>query len=1150
MSIKAKVISSILILLLLLATVITLISVNKSKDAMIKADFDKLMIVKVAKYGEIQSYLNSLKGLLSSLSAQVGTKEAFVTFENGFYKLQNELDLDIQTLKTEIKSDFEKNYLNNVNYDVQGAKKRKNIDSYLPKNINGLIAQYIFIVDNHSTLGKKNTMTYNDKYNSTYMQAHKKFHKSFNNLLKAYNLYDIFMVDLKGNVIYTDFKEKDFATNLKNGVYSNTGLSRAYKKALELDEDEIAFEDFAPYEPSYNLPASFIATPIFVEGVKKGVLVFQMPVDIINSIMRFNGKFENAGLGKSGECYLVGSDYMMRSNSRFQKEIKDNIVQALGTTIGVWEVKTTSTQNALILNNTGKGIIKNYRGKKVLSVYDVLDVFGKKWAIVAEISESEVLAPVYNLRNSIIIASVILLMLAIIISFFIVNISVVRPLKILEDKTRDIVNGKGDLTKRLETNSKDEISKVSVHINSFIKQVQETIKQANTIAKGDFTHTIKIKSKNDELGIALSRMTNMLKANSIKAKNEIWFSDGIGEFSNQLTGIDNTVELSQKAITIASRYIDGSSGVVYIYNKEKKELNLIASFAHTDKKKIFQSFKLGEGVVGQVALECKPILLKNIQNNEYKVQSGTTTTKANEVFVFQLIHNGELFGVAEIVSLHEFTSLHKDYLLKIANIFATALHLTSQNVRIKKLLDDSQKAYEDLQVQSEELQAQSEELQESNMQMEEQQKQLTLQAKEMKIKNNELIETKNELHNRAKELERASKYKNEFLANMSHELRTPLNSIILLSKLLTQNQNSTLDESDIKKSSVIHKAGNDLLLLINDILDLSKIESGNMELVEENIHSSHITDELNGLFGELAKDKKLSFLINDEFQSDFTADKTKLLQILKNLLSNSFKFTKEGSVSLSIRQENKNLIFEVSDTGIGIAQDKLDYIFEVFKQVDGSISREYGGTGLGLSISKTFADLMGGNIDVQSQKDKGSTFRVSLPLKKLGEKQLDIFNNSDNKETIPKLIQEDIKILKDKETTNKKNIFDNAFLDGKNVLIVDDDSRNIFTLSSVLQDFGAETYSSLNGEEAFNLLEENSNIDIILMDIMMPIMDGIETIKKVKTDERFKHIPIIVATAKTMQKDKELFLEAGADDYLPKPIDKNALISIIKAWVK
>jgi two-component system chemotaxis sensor kinase CheA len=317
-----------------------------------------------------------------------------------------------------------------------------------------------------------------------------------------------------------------------------------------------------------------------------------------------------------------------------------------------------------------------------------------------------------------------------------------------------------------------------------------------------------------------------------------------------------------------------------------------------------------------------------------------------------------------------------------------------------------------------------------------------------------------------------------------------------------------------------------------------------MELNEEEIHSSEITSELHDLFNEVAKDKQLSFTINDHFDNLFTVDKTKLLQILKNLLSNAFKFTKEGGVSLTLDQQDDHVLrVSVKDSGIGIAPDKLSLIFEAFKQVDGSISREYGGTGLGLSISRTFITLMRGSIDVQSQEGEGSTFTVFLPLHEMAKlPQQEV--NIEQSIVTPTPQRDTLLSIEDSDET-----FDSDLLTGKNILIVDDDSRNIFTLSSTLQELGAETFSALNGEEAIALLnEEETPMDIILMDVMMPIMDGLEAIRNIKQNDLFGHIPIIAITAKTMKEDKQACFEAGANDYLPKPINHNALIAMIQAW--
>jgi len=564
MTIKTKVLSAVFGLLLFLATVTTFITVNRSTEAMLQNNMDKLSTVEASKHGEIKAYLDYLKGLLTSLAVQEGTKDAFLAFEKGFYTLSSELVVP-NNIKQLVSSDLESNYLGDVNYGVPKSAQRKSTDSYLPNDINALMAQYIFIVDNSSKLGEKNNMTYNPKYDSTYMDAHKKYHKSFNSFLEAYSLYDIFMVDMKGNIIYTDFKEKDFATNLKNGVYSNTGIARAYSKALNMSEGELAFDDFAPYEPSYNSPASFIATPIFIDGVKKGVLIFQMPVDIINKIMRFDNKFKEAGLGDSGEAYLVGQDYMMRSNSRFQKDIKDKVVQSLGSTIGVWMVKTASTEAVMRGDtNIGKHIIEDYRGVSVLSVYHPVDVFGQaKWAIVAEIDEDEAMQPAHHLRNIITIVSIVVLIISIILAWILTNMILVRPLKELEDRVEDLAHGEGDLTARLKIVGNNEVSIVSKHINSFIEKVQDTIIQAketgneNSSVSEELARTsLQIGEKAQEESEIVSDVSNQGKELQnvlhIAIDNAKETETKLGEAENALEKTNNIIVSLSDSINIRS----------------------------------------------------------------------------------------------------------------------------------------------------------------------------------------------------------------------------------------------------------------------------------------------------------------------------------------------------------------------------------------------------------------------------------------------------------------------------------------------------------------------------------------------------------------------------------------------------------------------
>ncbi|WP_151899379.1 methyl-accepting chemotaxis protein [Sulfurimonas hydrogeniphila] len=562
MTIKTKLVSVVIAVIIVLASAITYVSITKSKEAIDKSEFDKLSSVEVSKHGEIANYFDYLGGLLTSLAGQEGTKEAFVSLDNGFYKLENELHLDIEKVKSTLKKNYKNEYLNAVNYNVPNAAKPKPLEEYLPREDDALVAQYIFIVKNPAKLGEKNKMAFNPKYDSSYMRAHKKYHTSFDKFLNSFSLYDIFLVNMRGDVVYTDFKEKDFATNLKKGVYADTGLAKAYKKALRMKEGEIAFDDFSPYEPSYNSPASFIATPIFINGTKKGVLIFQMPVDVINSIMRFNDDFEKAGLGKSGECYLVGSDYYMRSNSRFQKEIKDKVVQELGTTIGVWKVKTPSTE-AVITGERKRGqwIIKDYRGISVLSVYEELSIFNGqgKWVVVAEIDEAEAFAPAYKLRNYLLIISLIIIIISVGILLFMIYKIIINPLNKIVQYIQHISNGENiDLTKELKMKGDDEVSIIAQNLSRVMSQLRDLLSEVKVTSEENASISQELSQraisvgKNVESSVAIVKETT---SNAKEIQNEIATAiTEAQESKNDIINANENLEMAKNnIISLASK---------------------------------------------------------------------------------------------------------------------------------------------------------------------------------------------------------------------------------------------------------------------------------------------------------------------------------------------------------------------------------------------------------------------------------------------------------------------------------------------------------------------------------------------------------------------------------------------------------------------
>ena len=570
LTIKSILMSSILVGLGLFITIILTVALSSSKDSLLQAELNKLSSVKSAKASEITNYLNILEGLLISLANNEGTKDAFVAFKDGFYKLHQEIPLDLQTTQNSLQKDYASNYLDKVNYSVPNSAQRRDIASYIPKDSNALVAQYVFITDNSAAVGEKNKLLFNKKYDSTYMQAHKKYHNTFNTMLEKFQLYDIFLADMSGNLIYTDFKEKDFATNLKSGVYADTGIARVYNKATSIERNTIAFDDFTSYEPSYNSAASFIATPIFIGEERVGVLIFQMPVDVINSIMSFNGNYEQAGLGESGEAYLIGKDYTMKNNSRFTDSIDNEVVKSLGSTIGVLEIKTDSTKS--VMQNkakSGKWIIDDYRGVSVLSVFDTISVFNQaKWAIVAEIDEEEALRASEDLRNKIIFTSLVLAIILFVSLQILLQKTVLRHIQNFQHSIVEISNEQ-DLRYTINPDAPKEIAEMANSFNTLMRNLQTLI-----------SASISSSSENASISHQLSVTSVAVGKNVEKSVLIIGSaSDEAQKISNEITHyVDNAQDSKQDIIKANENLSDARKHIVTLANKvhdtAQKEIEL------------------------------------------------------------------------------------------------------------------------------------------------------------------------------------------------------------------------------------------------------------------------------------------------------------------------------------------------------------------------------------------------------------------------------------------------------------------------------------------------------------------------------------------------------------------------------------------------
>ena len=433
---------------------------------------------------------------------------------------------------------------------------------------------------------------------------------------------------------------------------------------------------------------------------------------------------------------------------------------------------------------------------------------------------------------------------------------------------------------------------------------------------------------------------------------------------------------------------------------------------------------------------------------------------------------------------------------------------------------------------TQELERRSEALRETNEALAEKARLLSEQNRDIEVKNEEIELARRGLEGKATQLALSSKYKSEFLANMSHELRTPLNSMLILSRLLAENESGSLAEREVEFARTIHSAGDDLLALINDILDLSKVEAGRMELDLAAVALSDVCQDAERAFRPYAEQKGLSFRveIDPALPVSIVSDAQRLGQILKNLLSNAFKFTHEGRVTLSLGLSPAPasvISFTVTDTGVGIPEDKLNLIFEAFQQADGTTSRKYGGTGLGLSISRELAHLLGGDLRVESEPREGSRFSLRLPLgADLDAPTLDGAGEASQ----PALVRE-------------------APLRGRKVLVIDDDVRTGFALTAMLEQHGMKVVYAENGHEGIERLSQHADTDLVLLDIMMPGMDGYETARAIRSIPPFALLPIIALTAKAMQRDREKALAAGASDYIAKPVDVDQLMAMMRGWL-
>ncbi|WP_128984132.1 HAMP domain-containing protein [Streptomyces roseicoloratus] len=552
-------------------------------------------------------------------------------------------------------------------------------------------------------------------------------------------------------------------------------------------------------------------------------------------------------------------------------------------------------------------------------------------------------------------------------------------------------------------------------------------------------------------------------------------------------------------------------------------------------------FRLGEGLVGQAARDRRTLLVEPVPEGYATISSAVGTGEPAALIILPIVVEDQVLGALELASLRPFSALQRDFLDRFVVSAGAVLSSLVANLRTDELLAQFRGLADELRLRTQELQARQRELQRSNEELQEQAELLAERNEDIESKNRVIEQARQELEARAQQLSRTSMYKSEFLANMSHELRTPLNSLLILARLLAQNPEGNLTEKQVDYAEVIHSAGSDLLQLINDILDLSKVEAGKMEVRREPFALSQLLEYLEATFGPVADERGLDFTVTvaPDVPAYLTTDEGRVRQVLRNLLSNALKFTDVGQVSLtvehtppdevppSLRDERPVLAFRVEDTGIGIPADRLRNVFEAFQQGDGTTVREYGGTGLGLSISREVATLVGGTIEVESTPGRGSRFTFHLPERaSSGAAALGAATTADAGPAVGSAAGATTADAEPAPT----------------VLLVDDDTRNVFALTEVLEAHGLRVLTADGGRRAIDLLREHEEIRLVLMDVMMAGMDGYQAIEEIRRLPDRAGVPVIVVTAKAMPDDRVHAMEAGADDYLAKPVDEKELL--------
>ena len=692
----------------------------------------------------------------------------------------------------------------------------------------------------------------------------------------------------------------------------------------------------------------------------------------------------------------------------------------------------------------------------------------------------------------------------------------------------------------------DNVNQLAANLTNQVRAISDV---ATAVTEGDLTRQVGVAASGEVavLKDKLNEMIRNLRETTRQNTEQDWLKTNLERFSRLLQGQRDLPTVSSMILSELAPLLSAQHGVFYtlVTNKSGDPmLRYQAGYGFKERKHLASEFRLGEGLVGQCAQEKERILLTDVPTDYVTINSGLGEATPLNIIVLPILFDGSVRAVVELASFSRFSATHQAFLDQLTETIGLVLNTIEADTLTENLLKQSQS-------QAQELQSRQEDLHASNEDLAKQASRLAEQNIEMEAKSQEVQSAKRLVEEKAEQLAVSSAFKSEFFSNMSHELRTPLNSLLILAGELQENATHNLTDAQVQYASIIQSSGTDLLRLLNDVLDLAKMESGTVTMEISELRLVELREALEWEFRHVAEQQGVSFVVelDPDAPAIIATDPGRLRQVLKNLLVNAFKFTDRGTVTLRIGPPDSDwspadgriedgspvIAFSITDTGIGIAPELQQLIFEAFAQADGTAARQYGGTGLGLSISRELVTLLGGEMSLVSTLGEGSTFLVSLPMAPHGEPNSTVSATPAAARATASSAYTFAGVLANPEPLTPEQA--DTALTGKKVLVVDDDIRNIFAVTVLLERRGSEVLSAESGPDAIAALERTSDVDLVLMDIMMPVMDGYAAIRAIRKLPRSGHLAIVALTAKTGAAEHTRCLEAGADGYITKPVE-------------